>query len=368
MASDATQRPECLLLHVVPWDGIGGAEMAARTSAEQSGGLIRVHSLGKSLHPRGADGHFVSEGRSTNPLSPAATIDAIRKIRLLKPEVVVFSLWRTFFAFVATRMLFPGIKTSVFLHCCISVHWIDRIAAAVMMRFADEVWADSEATLRQRVRRRSARTRTISMLLHRPAAGISERAGPQDPGKFVCWCRISKEKRIDRSLALIAELKSRIPEVSFTIIGPDHGLIEPLSSLAMELGIGKQVRFVGGQDRSYIEREAAQAAFFLQLSSHEGLGMAVVEAMQLGLVPVVTPVGMIADYCVDGVNSVVFTDVQSTAEKIEALAKRPGEIARLSHAARAEFAGATLYTDDVLDAARSLAAPQANQNPSKLLR
>ena len=44
--------------------------------------------------------------------------------------------------------------------------------------------------------------------------------------------------------------------------------------------------------------------------------MSVVEAMQIGLVPIVTPVGEIARYCVDGKNAVW---VQEDATAVDAV-------------------------------------------------
>ena len=47
--------------------------------------------------------------------------------------------------------------------------------------------------------------------------------------------------------------------------------------------------------------------------------MSVLEAMQLGLVPVVTPVGEIENYCDDKKNSILIHDVDSLEDTIQFL-------------------------------------------------
>jgi glycosyltransferase involved in cell wall biosynthesis len=92
--------------------------------------------------------------------------------------------------------------------------------------------------------------------------------------------------------------------------------------------------------------------------------MAVVEAMQLGLVPVVTPVGAIPEYCFDGRNALIFENVESTARRLVSLLASPDEVLRLSIAAQEQFSTARLYVEDMIDAAHAL----AGQMPSSELR
>ena len=59
-------------------------------------------------------------------------------------------------------------------------------------------------------------------------------------------------------------------------------------------------------DFESIKKYANKCSFFLQLSFFESFSISVVEAMQLGLVPVVTDVGEIIRYCIDNFNSVIY--------------------------------------------------------------
>lgn len=358
MHSRSRTEADCLLLHILPSDGIGGVETAARTAALQSGGAIRVHALARSSLSTGAASPWITEGNAGTSLGPAAALGALRLVRRLDPDAIVFSLWRSFIAFLLVKLFYPRKRLCLFLHCSISVHVVDRLCGWLMMRLADEIWADSEETLRRRVKTARKPSRVISMVLHAP----TDTDVPPDrrpTADFICWCRLADQKRLDRALLFIAEMKRRRGDVRFTVIGPDMGLLEQLRRMALDLGLVDNVEFVGPQDRAHIEKAAAGSSFFLQLSTHEGQSMAVVEAMQLGLVPVVTPVGMIPEYCIDGVNGVIFRDNRSAADRVERLLADPAEFQKLSQAAREQFARVKLYTQDVLDAACGSSATEA---------
>ena len=62
-----------------------------------------------------------------------------------------------------------------------------------------------------------------------------------------------------------------------------------------------------------IKNFAKESSFFIQSSFSEGMGISVLESMQLGLVPIVTNVGNIKNYCKDNFNSIIIDE--STTEK-----------------------------------------------------
>ena len=84
--------------------------------------------------------------------------------------------------------------------------------------------------------------------------------------------------------------------------------------------------------------------------------MAVVEGMQLGLVPVVTPVGEMPRYCRPGYNAVVvdINDFCAAADELAAIIGSPADYRRLDENAGKHWNEAALYSDDVCAAARAL--------------
>ena len=85
--------------------------------------------------------------------------------------------------------------------------------------------------------------------------------------------------------------------------------------------------------------------------------MACVEAMQFGLVPVVTPVGEMARYVEHGRNGILLDPdcLGRGVDDILALIAQPGRFAELRGAAIARWANAPLYAEDVCRAATDLA-------------
>ncbi|MEL7445889.1 MAG: glycosyltransferase family 4 protein [Pseudomonadota bacterium] len=343
------------VLHLIPQDGIGGAEIAARSATLDLDANVHVHAMFNGL--------YTGEGATANPhltgndtgfaFSPKSLSGAIRTARELDPAVVVFSLWRTFGAFVAFKLLFRKCKFVTFVHNERVANPVDRIVTAIMRAFSDEIWVDSQATLDARLSpSQKQRSRIISLKLDRPAATPRQSAEP----KFIYWGRLAQQKRIDRAIDLFAAVANSNADARFLLAGPDHGVKADLLAQAEKLGIADRVTILDPVGRDEIADLAKDARFFLQLSDHEGMAMGVVEALQHALVPVVTPVGQMAVYCKDGENALIFDGHESTAKRLAGIMADRDAYAEMSAAALATFADDPIYVEDVVAAARELAA------------
>lgn len=351
-ATDTHRPPRTL--HIIPQDGIGGAEIAARSATTDFQSQVHVHAMFNGL--------FVGEGSIANPRltgnptqsawSPVSLVGTLVRAQEIDPQVFIFSLWRTFGAFAALRLRYPDRKFVTFIHNERTANRVDAWLSGLMIRASDAIWVDSQATFDARLTSDSLRRRgrVISMMLERPTAPAKMVAAPN----FVYWGRLARQKRLDRSISLFATIAANYPAARLTLIGPDHGERAGLEAQTAALGIADRVTFTGPAGRAAIETAAAQASFFFQLSEHEGMAMGVVEALQLGLVPVVTPVGQMAVYCRDSENAVVYRDADQAAARVAALLDDPAAFATASTAARATFAHTPTYSEDVSAAVRAL--------------
>ena len=86
--------------------------------------------------------------------------------------------------------------------------------------------------------------------------------------------------------------------------------------------------------------------------------MSVIEAMALGLVPVVTPVGEIPRYCHDGESGIHVSTPEETAQKVVALANAPLRWQQMARQASDRWADARLFRDDYCDACDRLLEKQ----------
>jgi len=342
------------MLHVIPEDGIGGVEIAACRAAERLDGALRV----QFLKPHGTPGENapsearIAYGTAANALDIRNAFCAVRTARAFDPGVIVFSLWKTIVAFLVMRLLLRDRKFVLFVHSDRSSHVFDRLATSLMARWSHAVWADSASALEGRLgeRRHRLRTRIISFILHKSVAIV--RDGPKP--LFAYWGRLNRIKGIDQAIALFYRIAVRRPDARFLIIGPDSGALEGLKQQVHGLGLDGRVTFAGAMTMPEISEATADASFFIQLSKQEGMAMSVIEAMQLGLVPVVTPVGAIKDYCRDEENAVVFSGIEDAADRIEVLLGDADLYRATSRSAMAQWTDAPLYQDDFIMAARDV--------------
>ncbi|HEY5106454.1 MAG TPA: glycosyltransferase family 4 protein [Caulobacteraceae bacterium] len=285
---------------------------------------------------------------------PRAYFDALRRLRQFAPDLVICSLWRTLPLGMLVKWLNPRVKVVCFLHVARPAHVVDRLLYLLAMRASDAIWFDCLATFQGRAHGASKPGRIISFVTAR-FRPFSAEAKPPCP-RFVSWGRLNRQKGIDRALRLIAELVAQGVDASFDAWGPDDGEKTSLVALAAKLRISDRVHFRGAIERQQLPEVAGSAAFFLQLSRFEGMAMTVVEAMQLGCVPVVTAVGEIATYCKPGVNAIVVevNDLPAAARELRHVLDDPAIYAALRSRALSEWSCAQLYADDIAAAAAEL--------------
>lgn len=146
-----------------------------------------------------------------------------------------------------------------------------------------------------------------SVLLHNPVTPLPAVAGLGDD--FLYVGRIAENKQVDVLLRFFAEVAKDRPEGVLHVVGRDpDGQLPALQSLAGELGIADRVRFHGQLADDALIETAGQCRYAISASCFEGFGLAIVEGMSAGLLPVVhdnaafreiverSGVGLLADF------------------------------------------------------------------------
>jgi glycosyltransferase involved in cell wall biosynthesis len=125
------------------------------------------------------------------------------------------------------------------------------------------------------------------------------------------------QKRLDRWLDVAAAATALDPHISFVLIG-DGLERDALTRKIQELRLTERVRMPGllTDPRPYL----ACADAYLMTSDYEGLPVALLEAMSMECVPVVTPVGGIPDVITDRQNGVLIDAEESEAAANKLLA------------------------------------------------
>lgn len=334
------------IVHLIPYDDIGGVEIAA---SSMPGGRYPRFEFQRDFLFTDAN---AKEGRSAT-YNPLPMLGSVRKYLRNDVDVLVVSLWRAALVGLCARILRPNLKLVVFIHNSRDAHFVDYVVTRLAVRFADRVWSDSEASWQLRLSPRlSPKPRTISFV----ARTIEPLPPPSLAPAFIFWGRLSSQKDLPRALQLFAGVRRRYEHARYHIIGPDGGQREDIQRHCQQLGVADAVVFHGPQDFAGIRRIAAATCFYLQTSVYEGMAMSVVEAMQLGLVPVVTPVGEIRTYCLHNQNSILVQEDDEALKDIIRLLESKERYAALRTAAMARWANATLYRESIVDACNELVA------------
>ena len=159
-------------------------------------------------------------------------------------------------------------------------------------------------------------------------------------GRLITVGRLAANKNLEGLLRVFAAAQSQQPELRLVIIG-DGLERDTLHSLAQSLNLAEVVEWLGEVDDLTLWAELARAEFFLSAATYEGFGLAVLEAMAVGVIPVVNTIEAFRSFIVDGHNGFLadYTEVVSSSDKLlQAINLTPVEKERLGQQARSTAA------------------------------
>jgi N-acetyl-alpha-D-glucosaminyl L-malate synthase BshA len=159
---------------------------------------------------------------------------------------------------------------------------------------------------------------------------------------------VSNFRPVKRVLDCIRILAAARKEVSAHLLmagdGPERG---PAERLARELGVERDVTFLGKQD--HVERLLPQAHVLLMPSDLEGFGLAALEAMACGVPPVATKVGGVPELITHGFDGFLegVGDIPAQAARVVQLLSSESLHTRMADAAR-HTASTRFSTDRII--------------------
>ena len=334
------------VVHLIPYDGIGGVEIAAKSlgSYERDDVFLSLRYIYPSV-----------ESQATR-FNPVYLIKCARELLKASPEILVLSLWRSAIVGLMVKLVRPRVKLVSFIHNSVDAHWLDFIFTRLAISCSSEVWADSEASIKLRFKNKIKKpVRKISFVAYR-IGGISNILPTPF---FAFWGRLAPQKDLFHALRFFAEIKKGFPAAKFVIIGPDGGELADLVAYSKSVGLSDAVSFTGALGIEEIYHIAADASFYLQTSRYEGMAMSVVEAMQMGLIPIVTPVGEIATYCRDSENAIFLNADEMDVSKVIELLQDAGKYQNIRSAAIATWVNKPLYKESFVEAVCSILKPHS---------
>jgi alpha-1,3-mannosyltransferase len=139
---------------------------------------------------------------------------------------------------------------------------------------------------------------------------------------LVYFGRLSRNKRLDRLLRVLACIRDETPGLTLHVVGEDFDRqFESLESLRDQLRLSDIVRFHGPLPQERLLDLIASTPFFVSATEYEGFGIAVLEAMAAGCVPVVSRIAPITGFIADGHSGflVDFDDREGAAQRLRAI-------------------------------------------------
>jgi len=334
------------VLHLIPHHQFGGAELAAASMLDQPGLRDKFYLIAIAGRTPLVGEHsrsIVSGYESVN--NPMAYVSTLGILVKAKPDYLVCSLWRSCLIGLLYKVINPNVRLVFFRHNERCEHFVEAVTQQLSLWACWCILADSRTSANSV--KSSKYSLVISFLLKRYPV-VARTPKPVD-ASFIFWGCAKRQKRIDRAIDFIHKLNGRGISATLKVFGPDGGELRNLREQVARLGLSDRISFDGVVPHTFLMNAATEYSFYLQLSQFEGFSMSTAEAMQFGLLPVVTPVGEIANYCVDNENAIVITDADDLDEsigKVMAVLRSQSCFDRLVGNAANTWSGRGTYRED----------------------
>lgn len=350
------------VVHIVPTFELGGVQTGILYSLEE---LNRVYDYNVLVIGRIDDewiGSMPSHIRE-KIITAGATgllpgyLKAYRVLRRMTPQVIISSLWKSVLISTAYKLFHPKVYLFGFFHNAFPHHFLGNSILKLMTLVQDSGLADSNKT-RLFIRKRYHVDSVDVIPFNFNFEGQFNKV-KFDPShiRMAYFGRLTQVKGVERSIEFCRLCKLHGINFSFDLYGGDgmKGFGEDnYPDKIKKRGLEKEVKLKEVLPLSLVLKTMSQYDFLLQLSSMEGMALSVVEAMNCGLVPLVTPVGEISSYSKDGVNALWLepdfdTNLEQLVHKLKALIEDEKLYERISEAASMTFASEKKYTEALIE-------------------
>ncbi len=167
---------------------------------------------------------------------------------------------------------------------------------------------------------------------------------PNGEWRLLQCCRLIAKKGLDTTLRAFKEIAKTKPRAELVIAG-DGPLRQELETLAIDLGVIKQVRFTGFLTQEQLRREVYRSHFFLHPSrtsvdgNREGIPNSLLEAMASGAPVIATRHGGIPEAISSGESGLLVdeNDYHALAIATLSLMAQPSRIKQMAEEARASI-------------------------------
>ncbi len=346
------------IVHIVPTFGQGGVQTAMLYSIDD---LSKVFDY-KILVITDVNEQWIEDLPSyqkeciISTGSPNLLVGYIKAYKLLKkiqPHIVICSLWKSILLSVFYKIFNRKTLLISFFHTSYSPHFIYILLHKMLAVFQDVCFADSDVT-KDYVSKFYGIKNIYTIPFIFPFS-LKKRWRLIDPAniRFAYFGNVLQYKNIDRALAFCKLCKMNGLNFIFDLY--TFGALEKYREKISALELTNQVSLKNTVPLSIVIDKMIEYDFLLQLSDEEGMALSVVEAMNCGLVPIVTPVGEIGKYSQDGVNAIWLDwefdkNLPGLFSKVKNVIENPEKYDELSLGAKDAFIKYKRYNEAIIEA------------------
>ena len=194
---------------------------------------------------------------------------------------------------------------------------------------------------------------------------------------LIYFGRLTAHKRIGAALDLLRALRAAADAPAWRLIiagAPSDQTAASLKDMADRIGVGAAVTVVESPDTGHLARLIGEASYFICPSAHEGFGLAAVEAISAGLLPVLSAIPPFRKLVQRTGFGMLFdpADVTEAAIRLQALhtsgvAVGPMRAWASASLAAYEWSSVVESYDQVYDAVRAGRRPVVSEGPAAVL-
>jgi len=345
------------IVHIIPTFELGGVQTGILYSLEKLNNVYdyRVLVIGKidmewlDSMPFVSREYIITTGAR---ILAAGWRKGYRILKKLQPDLIISSLWKSVGLSATYRLLHKKVILCGFFHSASSPHLSATFFMKMMSFIQDTSLADSYAT--QQFLERFYKINNSHIIPYvftfAPKNG-HENFNPSQI-RLAYFGRISQRKGVDRSIEFCRLLSQSGVNFIFDIYG--DGPMDIYREKIRKFGLINVAQLKEILPLHEVMDKMGQYDFLLQLSNHEGMALAVVEAMNCGLVPIVTPVGEIKRYSRDGINAIWLDEVYddnlpALVEKVKKVSANPILYHEISANAAGTFINYRKYTTVLIE-------------------
>ncbi|EFB9440648.1 glycosyltransferase [Escherichia coli] len=280
--------------------------------------LIVIQKTNSALYSRLNDNlankiSYLTESKIKNIFIPLYAVKLSKLLQKIRPDIVISSLSQSTIITRLLKVLF-NYKHISFEH---NTNFQNKLAYQIISKtdsLSDFFWCDSIATQKFLLERgvEKIKSKIIPLFYIDHAITFFEKTFSPEL-KIISVGRLTKQKNYAYTLSVLKKLVDKGVNASLDIYGVGE-LKAELKILSNELMIANRVNFKGFV--SDWKEDAENADIYMLSSDFEGLSIATLEAMSIGMLCVVRPTGEVKNYLTNNSTGIIASNEDEACDKI----------------------------------------------------